>query len=362
MISLLFFNFTFFLISCADKNVSDNTETTNTNEENSVLENDKDTVDTTGQSAAQKPIDIYIIAGQSNACGYTKIDETVLAELWDKYKVGDENVLYAGRAEYTSNVNTPQVSTLANEVQWTTAKAGQGKTTSQMGAEVGMAKILSEEYYTGNKTAGIIKLAHGGTSLIGGTGGENATNGNWVPPSYAESKGWSYDGIHGGLYRALLKQVEKNISELREQGYDNICIKGVFWMQGESDSTNQPIYYEKAFKCLVNDLRRDLGEINNEDLSELPIMIGEISRTFGSAANGQIETNEMFFNTQRKLAEQLDNVYIIASGQYEINTWDSTLETSVMDPFQQDTSHWNTECMFKIGELVGRCIIDNIFT
>ena len=324
----------------------DNTEKTDTTTENNSM------------NAAKKPIDIYIIAGQSNAAGYTRIDPTVLGTLWDKYNVGVENVIYAGRAQSTANVNTPQVSTIANEIQWQPVRAGFGKTTDHMGVEVGMAKALSEEYYTGSRTAGIIKLAHGGTSLLNTTTGENAATGNWVSPSYAESKGLSYSGITGGLYRALLDQVTKNVAELKEQGYDSINIKGVFWMQGESDRTAYPTVYEKALTCFINDIRRDLGKITNEDLSSLPFMIGEISRTCSGANSGNVTINETFIEMQRGIAEKIDNVYIIPSGQFEIVTWDATLEENVLDPYQNDTVHWNTEDIFRIGELIGKCIID----
>ena len=45
----------------------------------------------------------------------------------------------------------------------------------------------------------------------------------------------------------------------------------------------------------------------------------------------------------------MENVYVIASGQYEINSATG-----------QDAWHWTTEPMFRIGELVGQCILDNI--
>ena len=67
LIASLFLSFAFFLASCDDKNVSDNTETTNLNEENSALEIGNDTFDTTESNTEKKSIDIYIIAGQSNA-------------------------------------------------------------------------------------------------------------------------------------------------------------------------------------------------------------------------------------------------------------------------------------------------------
>ena len=325
-----------------------------------ITEEDDTEADTEPEEE-KKAIDLYIIAGQSNAAGYTRINNTVLAQLWDKYNIGSENVIYAGRAETTANVNTPQVSTVANEIDWQPAKAGFGKTTSHMGAEVGMAKVLSEEYYTGNRTAGIIKLAHGGTSLVGGMGGENAANGNWVSPTFAELRKYDYTGIHGGLYRALLAQVEKNVAELQEMGYEEISIKGLFWMQGESDRGTYESVFDKAITCFISDIRRDLGEITGEDLSTLPIMIGEISRTCDGAKEGMVTLNEQYIEMQRAVAEKVENVYIIPSAQFEIVTLDSS-GNEKLDPYQNDKVHWNTTQMFEIGELVGRCIIDNILT
>ncbi|MBQ2732757.1 MAG: hypothetical protein IJF74_01230 [Clostridia bacterium] len=310
----------------------------------------------------KKTIDIYIIAGQSNGAGYTKIDRNVLDSLWSENRKGDEHVIYSGRAEYTMNVNTPNVSTGANEVRgWTTAKSGQGINGNCMGAEVGMAKTFLDKYYneeTG-KTAGIIKFAHGGTSLVGNVNGENAANGNWVPPSYAEYRGFDYSdkSLHGGLYRGLLAQVEKSLDMLERLEFDEVNIKGVFWMQGESDM-GQASAYIKAFQCLAEDLRRDLGEIVGKDLSDLAIIVGEVSKTFAGADAYWTSANAGFISTQQRLARTIENVYTIPSSQYEITKLVNG--KSVNDPHQGDPYHWNTEGMFNIGCLVADCIIENV--
>ena len=306
-----------------------------------------------------KSIDIYIIAGQSNGSGYTRYNSSKLAELWPEYMRGAKNVLYSGRAEYTNNVNTSSVSTGVNEYKkWVPAKAGMGMSVSHIGAEVGMASYLSKNYYNeanGNKIAGIIKYAHGGTSLLNNKGGENAAGGNWVSPSYAKALGVSYSGLTGGLYRGLLEQIKRSIALLEDDGYNDINIKGVFWMQGESDVDN-PNEYEKAFKLFVSDLRADIGKIMEEDCSSLAIMVGEISRTSGSASASRVSTNERFITMQRKLSEKINDVYVIASGKFEIN-W---LDASGNNKNGQDAWHWTTEDMFAIGELVGKCIVNDI--
>lgn len=314
-----------------------------------------------GEKRNVRSLDIYIIAGQSNAAGYTKINESVLSALWSQYKQGSSSVLYNGRAEYTENVGTPEVSTGAYGSNiWVNARAGQGRGKEYMGPEVGMASVLSDEYYDGvSKTAGIIKFAHGGTSLLNKVGGENAASGNWVSPSYAEYLGVEYSGLTGGLYRALLEQVSNSVSRLEGKGYDEISIKGLFWMQGESDKS-EPSEYSVAFKYFANDIRRDLGRIMNREPSELAIMIGEISETSGSASASAVQTNKRFIAMQRTLAEELGNTYVIASGQYKIAEWINGADAK--DVYQNDTWHWNTEKMFRIGELVGECIVKDILS
>ncbi len=309
-----------------------------------------------------KSIDLYIIAGQSNAAGYSQIDDSALVSLWDNYMIGSPNVIYRGRAEYTEKVNTPEVSTGVNCVQyWTSAKAGQGKGTSYMGAEVGMAARLSSTYYQGEKTCGIIKYAHGGTSIFDNKTGENAANGNWVSPSYASINGWSYaestpdtKNLTGNLYRNLLEEFKDSIEALKILGYNDINIKGVFWMQGESDKS-EPAEYEIALGYFINDLRDDLGRIMGEDLTGLAFIIGEISRTSGSANESIVAINEAFISKQREITDKMNNVYIIPSGQYEVNRIENGEEVN-----DQDAWHWASESMFRIGELVGQCILDNV--
>ena len=360
----LMLGFSASLVSCDDKKIDEGAKNDPaTDAETDANTNNETEAVTEAEVVDQgKSIDLYIIAGQSNGAGYTRIKRADLNSLWSGHAKGDPHVLYTGRAEYTNNVNTPQVSTGVNAFgNWMNAASGQGMSSAHMGPEVGMAKVFLDKYYneeTG-KTAGIIKFAHGGTSLLGQTGGENAANGNWVSPIYAAIKGYDYsdDSLHGGLYRDLLEQVRKSVKKLEELEYTDINIKGVFWMQGESDVSNQD-EYKIAFKYFVSDLRRDLGAIVGEDLTDLAVIVGEISRTSGSANPSWVAVNEAFIAMQRKLAEDIDHVYTIPSGQYEITTLVNGVD--VLDSFQNDAWHWNTEQMFNIGALVADCIIENV--
>ena len=232
-------------------------------------------------------IDIYVIAGQSNASGYTVYDNDTMLAKNETLVYGNNNVLYAGRAQFT-NGNAVG----SNEYGWGLARVGQGAGNDKMSAEAAMSTVLSSYYNKeSGKVAGIIKFAHGGTALLNNLGGENAVGGNWVPPSYAKAKGYNYENnsLTGRLYRDLLTQVTKRVNELKADGYTEINIKGVWWMQGESDK-GSPNEYKVALEYLISDMRKDLGTITDEDLSNLPFIIGEISRTSGDASTGTTNT------------------------------------------------------------------------
>ena len=309
---------------------------------------------TEGIKVTDRSIDIYLIAGQSNAAGYTNFSSANLLPLDDHYIYGYQNIMYAGNAESSGNNYT---TTVDHEHPWSLLRAGQGAGTGKIGPEIGMANVLSSYYNVeSGREAGIIKFAHGGTCLLDSIGGENATGGNWVPPSYeATITPKSAGNLTGGLYRSLLEQVEKNIGELKAMGYSDIKVKGLYWMQGESDKGN-PTEYLKAFKYFASDVRRDLTEICGQDLSKMPILIGEISRTSGSAVVGTVNTNNAFIAMQRTIPDHVNDTYVIAAGDYDINKLVNGNNTAV----GTDSWHWNYKDHIDIGKLVGNCILNNI--
>ena len=302
-----------------------------------------------------KGIELYIIAGQSNAAGYTQIDSDILTSLWSNHKTGTPNVLYRGCAEFTNHVNTELVSTGAHSfADWTPAKSGQGISTSHMGPEVGIAATFAPYYHTKKQVAGIIKYAHGGTSLFNDFFGENAANGNWVSPTYAKRHNLEFSGLTGNLYRNLIKTVHESIEALKNQRYDSISIKGVFWMQGESNREN-PSDYELAIRDFICDIRGSLGKLTNQRAIEIPFIIGEISETSGSADSKSVAINLDFIKMQRKMASLENNIYVISSGQFRINE----LDENGINYNSQDAWHWTTKPMFQIGQLVAECILKN---
>ena len=338
--------------------------------------NDESTQDQTGDTEEKldpsKIIDIYIIAGQSNAVGHTKLIGSIYESYVERFAPeladggeGFSHIHYAGNSRKDQTVNG--VRSLVNQDKpWQKVTLGLGSNANNIGPEVGMAKALSK-WYNGEsgRNAGIIKFAHGGTSIRDLNSGSNQF-GNWVSPSYAKELNLSYKDtdVTGALYRGLLEQVKRNVSELKEYGgYEKINIRGLYWMQGEADR-HQPEVYKTAFTYFVEDLRKDLSEImleftNGETdcgASEMGIFVGALSKGYNITQPADMMTNTNFINMQKQLAEDIEKCYFVDNSGYAITKWDSS--TSDVTVLGSDQHHWNAKDMLAIGNLVGKTMFD----
>jgi hypothetical protein len=129
----------------------------------------------------------------------------------------------------------------------------------------------------------------------------------------------------------------------------------MYWMQGCSDR-GEPSEYLKAFQYFASDIRKDVSEISGQDCSSMPIVIGEISRSFASCDTNSMNLNAAFIAMQNTIPNNVANTYVIASGQYDINKIVNGNNTAV----GTDSWHWNYSDHVEIGKLVGNSILDNI--
>jgi len=297
-----------------------------------------------------REIDVYLIAGQSNAAGTTYVKEYEAKRYDERLVYGTNNIWYAGNS--VSNGINP---TAGRRIGWGLVRMNQGGNSAQFGPEAGMMLSLSGYYNAeSGKVAGFLKSAHGGTALLDDIGGESGVGGNWVSPSYEKVITPKSPGrLTGGLYRALMKDVTDYVNDLKELGFTKINIKGMFWMQGEQDKWS-PDEYKRAFGYFASDVRADLGEIMGEDLTKMPIFVGEISRTSGSADANTVNQNNKFIAMQNTLPSVSNDIHIIASGQFDIA---KVVNGAVVG---SDSWHWNQNDMLTIGKMVGDSIKNNV--
>ena len=284
--------------------------------------------------AAQKHIDMYLVAGQSNAAGYS--NKGNLAESF-------ENVLYAGQIN-RSIKNGTTYSDLLTIDETRVVTSGFGWKADFVGPEYGMAKLLND-YYNQEHMAMIFKSAAGGTHLNDYAGGESANFGNWYPRSKWESgyvpeiTGTTSDPT-GVQYALFVENFKTVYNGLKAQGYDP-AVKGMVWMQGESD-LDTPAAYEELLKALIDDLRADLFAVtNDESVKTLPFAVGEIATTFKAYNNAKVPPfNEM----QRRVAASYTDgsVKTVATSDLVI-----VKEGGVING--TDRSHFNTGDALTLG-------------
>lgn len=266
------------------------------------------------QIETAKTIDMYLIAGQSNAAGYS-YHENALQETFP-------GIGYAGETDKFRETGETRSSNVSSfeDFYWE-VKAGYGTASDRIGPEYGMAKVLST-YYSQDNPAFIFKSAAGGTSLRNITNGESGQFGNWYPRSLWES-GFtpSNDSGTGLQYYNFVENFRTVYNELVENGYAP-KVKGMVWMQGCADYT-LPLEYEPILKTFISDIRYELETITGDDTLEyMPFVIGEIPTSIVQHNNPHVPTfNEM----QRRVADAVaavetvqtsDLVIVKADGSY----------------------------------------------
>lgn len=160
----------------------------------------------------------FLLLGQSNMAGYGKI-----SDLPDSLRRPDTSA--------TLFVGTDASAT------WTPLQAGWGVDAAHFGPELSLGPGLARA--TGTSVA-LVKLAVGATNLAR----------DWLPPSA---------GGPGTLYGA----VSLVLSAARAaRPLDSLELRGIFWMQGESDALRSPDArtYRTRLHALILDLRQDLSE------------------------------------------------------------------------------------------------------
>ena len=196
-------------------------------------------------------IDVYLIAGQSNAAGSGTGKGTV-----DLTQIN--NVFYYGTAD--NNV--------FDEI--TPVAYGQGISSERSGAEIGIADAVKDN----GRQSIIVKYAIGATGIYP----SDRDKGTWTPPSYIADEMLETEGTKIGLlYNNYIETVRNAVAELKEQGYTPV-LRGMWWMQGcdESNAWGGASIYDKLLGYLIDDARKDIGEIFECDASNMPFVCGAI--------------------------------------------------------------------------------------
>lgn len=169
--------------------------------------------------------DVYLIMGQSNASGVSehKYLKDVEPELYETYSKGNNKVLISYDVIYQ------------NENEFVPTKFGFGDDEQYFGPEIGIADVLSKK----ESKSYIIKATLSASCL------QN---------EYVSNKGKKLK-----RYNYFLKFIKKQLKAL-EANSIHPRVRGMFWMQGESDSFFDFRYkYDIAEQYFLDYIRHDLN-------------------------------------------------------------------------------------------------------
>ena len=287
--------------------------------------------------AAAQTIDVYIVAGQSNADGRGDVSDLSEAQLANLEN--DTIISYVNpgsereRAVPTStppdlDVGTNGFTPLVPggfSVDGTSAR----QLTPTFGPELSFGALIAEATGSNNQIA-IIKVSRGGASL----------RNDWrVNPTVDPGP----DTPEGFLYRALLEEVPARLAELEADGSTAI-VRGVVWHQGESDSVNGVDEYVERYIEFVESVRDEFGE-------DILFAVGELSR---NRVDPDGSDRSILFNTNlaQLAADSADpNNLDVPSGIFLVSSLGLETPRS-LDPtnFDTDGTHFTAIGQIELGE------------
>ena len=301
---LLLLVFTFSLASCnlfnQDEQGGNDNNNANNNNQGSEGTDGKDPDDgkEPAVSGSEKIINVYLIAGQSNAVGYGMDTANVIRNSDPRFSEGFENVLYYGSQERWNGKNLG--------VGFKPLTLGMGVAADRSGAEIGIANMVKDN---GEMNA-IIKCAWGATHLYPDTQYDISLNqGTWTSPSYIRDNhvDLSANPLIGNMYNRFEETVIDGLQLLIEDGYTPV-IKGVWWMQGEAEmfTLEMASKYRDLFKALISDTRNMLSRTTGYDCSNVPFVCGLPK---WNTKNGTPPTYQNYVrNAMMAVAEEVDCV------------------------------------------------------
>jgi hypothetical protein len=189
-------------------------------------------------------VDLFLIAGQSNAHGHSAIADLTTTQ---STEIEDFYFHTSWHAPSTSDATDQQYFTGISDSMELGKTRGEGTSTTlnatQFGIEWGFAKKIKTDYTTSNKV-GVVKYAVGASTID-----DNASFTDWDTTKTTEA--W------GGLVNAI----DDAKTKFEALGL-NVNWKGFLWYQGESNGGNDPTTYQGHLETLLSEIETKLGLTN----------------------------------------------------------------------------------------------------
>ena len=286
--------------------------------------------------AADKPIQVFILAGQSNMEG-----QGVVAYDHPKhYNGGKGNLVWSMKNSKSAAlmkhlrddagkwIEREDVRVSFKDKRETrTGKLGIGFTgyggRSHIGPELQFGHVLGDHI---EEPVLLVKTAWGGKSLYS----------DFRPPSSA--------GAVGTYYKKMLEEVHAALASLGDRKYR---IAGFVWFQGWNDMVNKEARAEYTANLvnLVIDIRKELK------LPRLPVVIGELGNLGEKAGGGMVELRKAQAAAAASPKLEKGTVAFVKTTPFA--------RPKELSPNTGHGHHWfgNAESYFLIGDALGKAMV-----
>jgi alpha-galactosidase len=287
----------------------------------------------TAAAAADKPVKVFVLAGQSNMQGHGFVAGD------PKRNEGKGSLEYVAKqpstaAQFKHLLGTESKWAVRDDV-WIHYLDRKGKLTAGFGAkedrigpELGFGWVVGDAF---EEPVLLVKLAWGGKSLAK----------DFRPPSAGGEVGQHYKEVVDRT-KAVLKDLKKEFPAFGDRGYE---LAGFGWHQGWNDRVDQGFVdeYEKNLAHFIRDVRKDLG------VKDLPFVIGETGMTGPDEKHPRALKLMAAQAAAAGLKEFEGTVAFVKTQQFWRKEGDS--------PTKQGY-HWNSnaETYYRIGEAMGQAM------
>lgn len=262
-------------------------------------------------SAADKPLKVFILAGQSNMVGWGDS-----LKLSDDLRKGNDRVLMFENGRWQPL--KPNRKAQKNQQKF-------GMTEFSFGPEIAFGHEMAKAWP--DETIGIVKLAVGGTSIL-----------TWKPKWAKDDANRVGQGRVGSLYKRLIEKVEQ------ARKARDIEIVGFVWIQGGGDMKNVAVAkeYLDNLKSLVAGVRKDTG------VRDLPFLCGSVRRTD--------DPDDLSDVTPERISGPYPAILWVVKAQWEAQKAIPNTRTVILRDIEKHPMnvHYNTEGQLKVGKLFAK--------
>lgn len=146
----------------------------------------------------------------------------------------------------------------------------------------------------------------------------------------------------GVLYSGMVEYIHQCLKELEDQNYYPF-IKGICWMQGESDGGYYANQYKNNELNFINDLREEFNYYMEEGDNKIKFISGGISPYWA---------NYSIINNGKK-----ENALLDAQNNYYIDTIQNNLSYDKEPTNSIDYCHYDSLAMVELGKLFANAML-----